>query len=403
MPINPSEEIVNKVCTQSFLSLWSYANPLNQRGKELCDTLVVCEPNIIIFSVKERIIPNEGISSIEQERWHRKTISEATKQVNGAERMLFEMNHVIRSDGTQGISLPQKEKRKICRVVVALGGKGMIPFSQGDSGSAFIHVMDEASFWIILSELDTVTDFINYLEAKEDLLSSDTKVIIEGGEENLLAIYLHRGRQFPKGYNQLFVQSELWQEFSSKAEFQRKKKLDKTSYVWDSLIENFCANALKGSFEFSSDPSEDERAIRILAREDRFSRRILGKSFQEFMELASKNKVRSRMCNSPSGVEYVFLATPHGVDRQFRIAELANRCFVVRGSLPDVQTVVGIATEQHVPGRGFSLDLVIQHIEEWTPELQIKMEKMKEELGYFEHPQTHEHGEDDYPSENEES
>jgi len=51
--MNRAEQFVFQVCKRSFLSLWSYANPLGKNFKELCDILVVCEPDIIIISVKE--------------------------------------------------------------------------------------------------------------------------------------------------------------------------------------------------------------------------------------------------------------------------------------------------------------------------------------------------------------
>ena len=63
------------------------------------------------------------------------------------------------------------------------------------------------------------------------------------------------------------------------------------------------------------------------------------------------------MAPSPSGIVYVFLARPRGVDRKERVAELRNRCFVARGLNKDAVTVIGIATEQYVRGEGFSLDV----------------------------------------------
>jgi hypothetical protein len=51
--INKAEEFVFHICRETFLSLWSYANPLGKNGKELCDILIVCDPDIVIFSVKE--------------------------------------------------------------------------------------------------------------------------------------------------------------------------------------------------------------------------------------------------------------------------------------------------------------------------------------------------------------
>ena len=37
--LNPSERFVYSACKASFLSLWSYANPRGEPGKELCDIL----------------------------------------------------------------------------------------------------------------------------------------------------------------------------------------------------------------------------------------------------------------------------------------------------------------------------------------------------------------------------
>jgi len=51
--MNRAEQFVFQVCKRSFLSLWSYANPLGKNFKELCDILVVCEPDIIVIIVKE--------------------------------------------------------------------------------------------------------------------------------------------------------------------------------------------------------------------------------------------------------------------------------------------------------------------------------------------------------------
>jgi hypothetical protein len=47
-----AEKFVYRMCKKSFLSLWSYANPLGKMDKELCDILVVCGQDIVIFSVK---------------------------------------------------------------------------------------------------------------------------------------------------------------------------------------------------------------------------------------------------------------------------------------------------------------------------------------------------------------
>src|SRR6266446_10815152 len=93
-----SEELVYKLCTKSFLSLWSYPNPRGKKGKELCDILVVCEPDIIIFSVKEIAFKDTG-DQVGWERWRRAAIEESCGQISGAERWIESNPSVIRRDG----------------------------------------------------------------------------------------------------------------------------------------------------------------------------------------------------------------------------------------------------------------------------------------------------------------
>jgi hypothetical protein len=241
----------------------------------------------------------------------------------------------------------------------------------------------------------TITDFVNYLRDKEHFFRSTTRTQFEGAEEDLLALYLHRGKQFPSGYDAILIGDNVWDEIQAKPEYKAKVAEDAASYFWDGLIETFCKGALSNDLEFGSDLTSAERAIRIVARENRFSRRVLAKSFEEFLD--SSHEIRARMNQSPSGVTYVFLATPHGTPRNFRVAELSNRCFVARGLRKDTKTVVGIATEQYEKGKGFSLDLVHLHIPTWTAEAQARMEAMQKELGYFVAPRKTLTHEDEYP------
>ena len=82
-PLTPSERFTRDICTQSFLSLWCYNNPIGKKNKELCDVLVVCDPDIVCFSVKE-ITLEDGDNEIHQERWKRKAIDASLKQLYGA-------------------------------------------------------------------------------------------------------------------------------------------------------------------------------------------------------------------------------------------------------------------------------------------------------------------------------
>lgn len=378
------------------MSLWSYANPQGkQPAKELCDVLIVCDPDIAIVSVKAPTLTDTGQPRTDWRRWQRRAITSSCEQIHGAERWLKGARMVIRHDGSPGLPLPPTSERRIHRVAVALGSQGKVPIQFGDFGKGFVHVFDEASLMIILTELDTVTDFVSYLSAKEALYRNGTETMFAGGEEDLLAYYLHNGCLFPPGPTRIMVPDTVWQEFSSKSEYKAKKAADRGSYAWDGLINGVAQDLMAGNLEFGPSLTESEIGLRAMAKESRFARRVLAKAFKEFLD--QSHQAGSRMLISPSGVVYVFVATPHGTNRRFRSAELGNRCFVARGLNQGHAEVVGIATEQYERGRGFSIDLCYLKKETWTAADQDHMERMQKDLGYFTAPRTSEVSEDEYP------
>jgi len=165
--------------------------------------LVVFNPYILVFSVKE-IRFNEDIEeSIASKRWERKAIDESVRQIYNAERWI-KQNQSIRTCGKEPVSIPDLGKARIHRVGVALGYKGRIPLQSADFGKGFIHFHDEVSIHLLLQELDTITDFVNYLTTVESLHARG-EVAINGGEENLLAVYLYNNRSFPWQFNLLVV------------------------------------------------------------------------------------------------------------------------------------------------------------------------------------------------------
>ena len=188
-----------------------------------------------------------------------------------------------------------------------------MPISVGDMGKGYVHVFDEFSLEAVMTELDTITDFIRYLQSKEALQKTNLRTIVHG-EENLLAVYLHHGRSFPSDGDMLIIQDDLWRAVTSKPEYLAKKDAEKESYLWDTLIEEFSNNFDKENELFKE--AELEPVVRLMAREDRLCRRILGKTFKEFHKAGS---IGARIVQSPSGVLYVFLMRPHGEARRYRV------------------------------------------------------------------------------------
>lgn len=256
-------------------------------------------------------------------------------------------------------------------MAVAFGGKREVPIISPIEDDEFYHILDEQSVFLLLRHLDTISDFVNYLIDKEAFLSN-TSIIINGGEENLLAIYLYNGRQFPSEADMMILEDDLWEGISNKPEFKAKLQKDSESYIWDRLIEALCQGGFNGEDWFSPDMSKSELAIRVLVKENRFSRRMLGRVFKDFLELSRIGQVRSRCVQSMSGVGYVFFAYDSESTFGERKSELLARCFASLYQFGECFTVVGIGV--NIPGQkptdGYSSELVFLQTQnnQWSEE-----------------------------------
>jgi len=393
-----SEKLVARLCRRTFLSLWSYPNPKRaDTNKELCDLLVISNPYVIIFSVKEVIVKDSGNYKVDSKRWLNKAVEESCRQIYGAERALKRNVQILSKDKREIIELPKNKDIKIFRVAVAIGRGDRFPLSSGDFGKGFVHVFDETSVQIIIGELDTITDFIDYLGEKESFCESITRAIM-AGEEDLLALYLSNSRQFPTNYTTVVISDDTWNGFIKKKEYIRRKEEDKISYIWDGIIEEVYDHFRKGTLYYGASLNDLENSLRAMAKENRFSRRILSKAFLEFIGYYKKPTSKARLLKAPSNVVYVFLLSNHSKrNREVRRKELVMRCFVARGMYKESRIVVGIATEEYKKGAGHSYDLVYLERPKWTGKDQKKMLKLQKELGYFKQPKITKKGVDEFP------
>ncbi|MBN1236472.1 MAG: hypothetical protein JW999_10580 [Methanotrichaceae archaeon] len=218
---------------QEFIFIYvELSNPKGKNGKELCDVLIVCDPDIIILSVKEIELTNSGDISVDWSRWQKKkAIEESCGQIYGAEKWIKRATHVITKEGRKSLSFPQSDRRKIHRIAVALGGKREVPIYFGELGKGFVHVFDEYSLNIIINMLDTITDFIKYLNDKEFLSIAGIQTMFLGYEEDLLALYIYNNRMLPINFDCFLVSDGLWSKVTEKPEFITNKEEDRISYV----------------------------------------------------------------------------------------------------------------------------------------------------------------------------
>ncbi len=385
--LTPSEKFVAQLCERAFLKLWSHPNPIGKKGKELCDSLVVCGPHVIIISVKEIEYKDTG-DRTGYDRWVKKALEGSADQIWGAERWLQGVGEITRADGRR-VSLPPHDKRKYHRIAVALGGKDSVPITWGELKSGFVHVCDEKSLGILFSVLDTITDFTNFLTASEGFFSGDMGVIFDGGGiEDLLGLYLFEGRTFEryseKSPDLLIITNDHWRGFSSSVEFMEMRKEFSISLLWDKLINHLTEDLLTDGMinHENGKITNNDLALTEMALLSRWARVEFA---EKLKQLHSKDgqKTRASLLRGEGETAFVLLIAS-SEDREARVQELCLRSLVVRGRLSGCKTVVGIATDRSGSSKiGYSHDIGYMHLPEWDDEWDIKVTEMQKILGYF--------------------
>ena len=417
-----TEKFLVRLCERAFLRLWSYPNLYRDQGggKELCDVLIVFDRDVIVFSDKCCAYPDTGDEIKDWARWFRRSIVDSARQVYGAERWIrHHPDRIFLDPGCKHpfpIDLPRSDEIRIHRIVVARGaGERCSTFFGGDSGSlmvcshlvgdahinapagpfgifrigrvdpdkGYVHVFDDENLDILLSELDTVADFVAYLTRKEAFLCSG-KVVLAHGEEDLLAYYLTHTNENgehdfvvpPQAYVLNF--DHLYRGMRDDDQYIAKKSADEVSYRIDDLIEHVSGSAVSQTLIYGNEsPIGDfEKALRMLAAEHRLSRRQLARALVDVLYSASargRPKSRCVVKRESSGTGYCFLVVPcpkgrdYDKHRQSRSVLLVDYCKVMKLRFPDLQHIVGYAMEP-LDGERRSEDLAYLDVTNWTEE-----------------------------------
>lgn len=433
-----SERYLAKLAEKSFLNLWSYPNPYrdqgingNGDGKELCDLLAVCGEHIVIFSEKTIDWPSGDIETA-WSRWAKRAIQASAKQTKGAERWLAGHPERLFLDRACSapfpIDLPPKEVRRVHRIVVANGSAGAchrftegrsaslkiipeiigdahwarresVPFAIGDidPDGSFVHVFNEAALDVVMSELDTIRDFTDYLAKKAAFVRSGN-LREAAGEENLFAYYAIRmnsenehdfvisAKKVP-----ITIDHQHYPRLTGNPRYAAKKDADRSSYLWDRLIETFTTRMLDGT-SFTPEGQEFdlrkyESGIRHMALVPRFSRRNYSEAVAHAMERGLR--CERVVCTIPGtrinrdGVKesetaffvltlkYLHRMQANGGYEKYRQRRSAYSLIYAKGLLErcaHLKRVIGFALEPPEQGRESSEDLIYAEQCDWTDE-----------------------------------
>lgn len=435
-----SELVLSQLCQRSFLSLWSYPNPYNDKGiakrkegKELCDLLVVFGNDVVIFSDKSCAYPSSGDERLDWRRWYKRAVQESIDQILGAERWLKMFPSRVFADNRckkrLDVQIPPSSAMRVHRVVVALGarrrcqayfgggsgslpirggvGKDDDPFYIGEDGgtNGFVHVFDDVGLNVVLGELDTAADLMEYLSKKEEIFKSNP--VMATGEEDLLAHYLmtmvdgEHGflpNDMPAGASDaqplLFVDESAFPTLTSFPQYSESKRANKPSYAWDRMIEHFIAQYRDGAVGVAVEDLES--ALREATRPGRVIRRQLGKILTAAARTSEIEKVRYISVIDPTEFGKAYAVVSMHYDgkiayeeyqaRRRKLMELYARSLRVRFESIDRVLIVGI---QPINDKLTSEDLAWLILPTWTPELEERTLRDMELFGLGAKPQRY--------------
>lgn len=413
--LTPTESLLAKLCDRTFLKLWSYPNPYRADGKELCDLLAVFEDHVFLFFDRESRKfdrPSEDIL-LTWDRWEREAVQRQIATAKKAKRYLSQHPNQIYLDAKHTTQFPVKlppNGGQIHKIIVAHGAKeackqfsdenvsGSLAVVYGDLGNKFswpfmihldkndpVHLFDSENLGVILSELDTFFDFVSYLTAKERAIEQ-FKSLIYCGEEDLLAHYFlnfdgqaHFIGTKDNSVDFVYIGEGEWRDFIKSGPYQRRRKANEVSYLWDHMIQKTCQNALDGRLQGNANLFDGKSAIHEMAKEPRFSRRALSEAMinaiQEFP--ADGSRIFRKVNLMPSfydGKAYVFLQlwNPNIVDyekeyrpRRSKLLQIA--CAAAKTKLSHLRRVIGIAIDAPKLAKKNSEDFLLLDCEKWSP------------------------------------
>lgn len=444
-----TEKILASMSKKTFLNLWSYPNTYFKKNYELCDLLIVCDNHVILFSDKNISFPNTGDIKLDWQRWFNRAIKKSLRQLIRAEKWIRKKPDEIYLDvrclTKLPISLPKIENIDFHLIIVANGATARCekffegsngslmfsnqadtlpkPFTFGDENpnGTFVHILDDFTLPILLGDLNTISDFIKYLQEKEEFLRG-SKCFGYSGEEHLLAHYLTNFDDKKEKHifwplcdtnnlyddmDKIYIAEKHWEKLKSHPQYLKKREEDKISFFWDDLI-NQCADNILAGGSVRTGPilKHHEGSVRYMALEPRVQRRMLAKILLRHINKFPDDYKMMNMTMLPSSLPhtaYIFFQMPYTADiydsydvyKQNRSNLLYSYCLAAKATMPDLEKIIGMATE---PLKFFVDKPITQTMmlfrcskHEWTDELQREGEQIKNKLNIFQEDEMGKH------------
>ncbi len=363
------ENLVEIICNKMFFSDFVVRNPKYTKNKgpekEAADLLVPFHKYLLAFQVKSKI---ELTKVSKKSRVDKNRISNV---VTGAVNQLKTIRRVIDNDWlcnlktVRGFDIPISSayENVIGIVVVDLIGEEYFPKNERTrlvnnylyKYDMPIHIFMRNEFELLSSELDTLPDFVRFLDSRRqiinlELLKATTPIL------DYLAFYKTKP-EIIKGSltnsKKIQIEDSLWDVYQDKfaSTIEKRNKLNEPSYIIDEIIEQLHTTINIPAFEHiekeiglkKKDGIDGYLTVaRELATLPRLERRFIGERFLHCMRQAeSKDRYYHLFNLTDKQKAYLILSMKGGhSDRQSNLYHLCSMAYCLLG----VQQIIGVAT-----------------------------------------------------------
>lgn len=366
-----TEDLVESVCKIMFLSDFTIRSPKYKKAsglqKEAADFLVPFAQHLLAFQVK---------SKSEIKSWPEKDekdfnrinaiIEKGIGQLNTIKRAL-KAGHLLEMRNSRGINIPfdSKSRIKLIGIVIVdlIGEEHFRPEERTGVFNGFtyhqeipVHVFLRADFDLIATEIDTLPDFIEFLDRRETLFSKQQLGPLTA-ELDFLAIYKTRPALISDCLegkcDLLIIEGGIWDRYivTHRKNIIERTYLNRPSYLVDSII-----TTIHSSIDYVPNikyPSHKKAhalgtvenywgVIVELSKLTRLQRRSVGEKLLEKMKKADSTGHGHALLMLDEKSALFILSSDK--DRQQRFNGLYNLSAIAYCGL-GLKKIVGIATE----------------------------------------------------------
>ena len=365
------EDLVEEICKIIYLSDFVVRSPKYKKesgkAKEAADILVPFDNTLLAFQVKSKKEIKSALekSEIDFQRINAK-IEDGIDQLNTIKRAL-NANHQFELRNSAGIEIPfsKESYNKLTGIVIIdLIGEERFPYGERTEilNGFFlkfeipIHIFMRDHFEKISTEIDTLPDFIDYLE-KRRLLYEKRALTPFTNELDLLAIFKTRPQLIDDCLNGkcdlLVITEGIWDSYREehKTSIEERNRANNPSYIIDYIIADLRRSiGYKPNFKSPAKRNDVEQgsieqywlSITELSKLPRVVRRGLGQVFIEKMKKAQRTGHGHSLIKYNEDSAFIILCTTR--NRQQRANGIYNLSAAAYCGL-NAKKVIGVATE----------------------------------------------------------